>query len=79
MLGLRMPMRPVVAHGHSLAISSSVRRGLKGGRTTFSIIWPMTPSERIMAGLRYLNASSKARSTKSAISWTDAGARVMRR
>ena len=39
-----------------------------GGRTTFSIICPITPSARMMAGLRYLNASSKASPTKSAIS-----------
>ena len=51
-----------------LTSSSSVRRGFIGGKTTFSIIWPITPSERIIAGLRYLNANSKAKSTKSAIS-----------
>ena len=52
MFGFLPPTRPVVAQGHSLMISSSVRRGLNGGRTTFSIIWPMAPSARIIAGLR---------------------------
>ena len=76
-LGWRVLGLPIVAQGHSLAISSSVRRGFTGGNTTFSIICPMTPSLRIIAGLRYLKASSKARSTKSAISCTDAGASTM--
>lgn len=34
MFGFLPPTRPVVAQGHSLMISSSVRRGLNGGRTT---------------------------------------------
>ena len=71
----RLPwLRPMAAQGHSRRISSSVRRGLNGGSTSFSIICPMTPSLNIMAGLRYLKESSKARSTKSAISCTEAGA-----
>ena len=34
-LGFREAARPVTAQGHWRAISSSVRRGRKGGRTTF--------------------------------------------
>ena len=67
-LGRRSFVRPVVAHGHSFRISSSVLRGFIGGRITFSIICPITPSLKIMAGLRYLKDKVKARSTKSAIS-----------
>ena len=48
-----------------------------GGSSTFSIICPMTPSLSIIAGLRYLNASSNAKSTKSAISCTEFGASTM--
>ena len=73
-LASRSFLLPVDAHGYSFIISSSVFRGLKGGRTTFSIICPMIPSLNIITGFRYLKASSKASSTKSAISCTELGA-----
>ena len=73
-LGLRSLVLPVLAHGHCAITSASVRRGFIGGSTTFSIICPITPSARMIAGLRYLKASSKASPTKSAISCTEAGA-----
>ena len=73
MLGVRWWVLPVVAHGQRAMTSSSVRRVRCSGNTTFSIICPITPSARIMAGLRYLKARSKAIPTKSAISCTDAG------
>ena len=76
--GLRESGRPVTAHGHWRAISSSGRLGRWGGSTTFSIIWPTMPSASIMTGLRYLNARSNPSPTKSAISCTDDGARTMR-
>ena len=76
-LGSRPRVRPVEAQGHSLIISSSVRRGFIGGRTTFSIICPITPSLSIMAGFRYLKARFMAKSTKSAISCTELGASTM--
>ena len=40
------------------------RRGMTGAETTFPIIWPMTPSARIMAGVRYLNDRSNPRPAK---------------
>jgi len=64
---------PVVAHG---SISSDLF--FCGLSHTFSIICPMAPSERIITGFLYLNARSNPSSTKSAISWTDAGASTSR-
>ena len=45
----------------------------------FSIICPIAPSARIIAGLRYLKAKSKPSATKSCISCTDAGASTINR
>ena len=53
--------------------------GLTPGNTTFSIICPMIPSAKIIAGLLYLKARSKPRPTKSAISCTEDGAKVIKR
>ena len=68
---------PCVAQGRAWRISSSVSRGWGEGKTTFSIICPMTPSARMMEGLRYLKAKSNPNFTKSAISCTEAGASVI--
>ena len=69
---------PRLAHGHSLAISSFVRRGCCGCSTTFSIICPITPSASMITGMRYLKARSNPNPTKSAISCTLLGASTIR-
>ena len=49
--------------GVSLKQEGISRRGFCAGRTTFSIICPITPSARMIAGLRYLNARSEVLET----------------
>ena len=57
-----------------------VAQGFAGGsftsksKLTGSIIWPVVPSARIMAVMRYSSASSKPRIVSSAISCTEEGA-----
>ena len=74
--GMRLrarPSAPVTAQGFGWV---TTRRSSK---LTGSASWARMPSEKIMAGVRYCSASSKARTVRCTISWTVDGASVSRR
>ena len=77
MLCLRFISVPVVAQG--LPFMTSSGSTCFSGSTTGSIIWPIVPSAKITAGMRYFSPSSNASDVMSAISCTVAGARTITR